>query len=417
MSDADAATSQQPAESSSTPEQPTGSGGDGLWGLTTAFGGGSSWGLGGLVSSSSAAVVVVDDGAAANQSSSARETGASDAELAELESSIAAAETAVSTAIWSTLTAVSDAVVGGPPAPEDDPTKKQKGAKNAPLTDEDLDAILTGEKSSSSEKKSSAADVVEPSSAEAPSAAPQYQSTAATEATAAATEAAASAASSIWSSLGAAVSETLGSTTAPDPASSLYSLYTSNVNRAAEWIEDLERADAQKDPYKRLKENLNAYVTENPTGSYEDWVELYLSEEGWDKSSTVAVDSSYYAEECPHRILWNERNYQDGIQIGDPNPKRAYVPTPSTNEDRRHKPTISTHKSDEEIITFDGDTTTDDEPNKKTSSQKDLFNDDESNVIVMPTPVPSSNSLDKNYDSNDEDGILVPQTTPSDPSS
>ena len=407
----------------------------GVWGLASAFGGSSGWGLG----SDAVGDSTTDDTDGANQ------TGATDAELKELESSIAAAETAVSTAIWSTFGAVTSAVSGVVGGDADAAATDSKNTEdpNAPLSDADLDAFLDespkeDQNDSNNETKQEKAALVNSDTTESNAPAPAVSS-------------------SIWSSLGAVVSESLvgsstattvsSSTTSHDAAvaeegggndesdshpivasasSALYNLYTSNVNRAAEWIEDLERANADNDPYKRLKEHLNTYLEAHPRGNYEEWVQIFMSEHGWDASgddhknqsngksppTVVVVDPSYYTEDCPHRILWNERNYQDGIQIGDENPQRAYVPTPSTKDDRRHKPPVAPSE-DEEVITFDGTGEAKEDGLPSTppkQQQRPLFTDDESLVVVKkPSPVLSCSTIDTRSD--DGSGIVVSKVT------
>ena len=300
-SDTPDATSPSPPETNQEQQQEVSSNNedDGLWGLTSVLSGSGWGGLGG-------------GPAATDQEASDKVTGASDAELAELESNIAAAETVVSSAIFGAFSAVSDTLSSTlSTTPKDPPTRKDSGA----LTDEDLDA-LTGDLGEQEE--------------------PTKESS---------SDAAAAPSSSIWSSL----------TGGQDPASSLYSLYNSKVNKAAEWINDLQQEETEKDPYKRLKDHLNEYITKTPRGNYKEWIELWIGEEGWDDGSgSIIVDSSFYAKESVHRTLWNERNYEDGIAIDDEEPQRAYVLAP-TDEARRKKKTTSKNKKqeEEEEIVFD----------------------------------------------------------------
>jgi len=179
----------------------------------------------------------------------------------------------------------------------------------------------------------------------------------------AAAEAAAAASSSIWSAF-SAVSDTILQTasnestgtpkspSAAQPSNMLMQLYTSKVNQAAEWIEDLENEENSKDPYKHLKQHLKDYIKDHPTGTYEGWIQKWVQEQGWgeeedevtttetpatgttgegndggaeESAVTIIIDPSYYKEESIHRTFWNEKNYADGIAVDDENAPRKYV--------------------------------------------------------------------------------------------
>jgi hypothetical protein len=301
--------------------------------------------------------------------------GASKAEIQEMESAIAAAETAVSSAIFSTFSAVSRSFTSHNDKGRKSSTHDERNEKASTENDSDLDA-LTG---ADSEKD-------DPSSPNT-----EFSTSAAVGASKVPTETTeSSTASSIWSTL-AAVSESLDPTeliasataaatspetpganmnssnsenekrghderpsslwstfnavsdhilTAPSAtkssgtpaASSLFTLYSTKVNQAAEWIEELEHAHEESDPYQHLKHHLDTYLKENPRGVYEEWIKLWIQEQGWGaeeqtSSDSGTIDSSYYKEESIHRDQWNERNYQDGIGIDDEAPKRKYILT------------------------------------------------------------------------------------------
>ena len=175
-----------------------------------------------------------------------------------------------------------------------------------------------------------------------------------------------------------------------DAAASLYSLYTTNYNQAAGWIEDLEQQHTNEDPHQHIRENLDRYLLQvqgqeqrhSPSksstsgggntgttttrdgsgGSYEEWI--LQGFEGWDEEDDEEDDDNkeqdqqqqhykeipaqYYAEECIHRSIWNERVHLDGIRIEDTHPSRSYVPAPSTGKDRRHPATYSVPEEETE---------------------------------------------------------------------
>ena len=305
--------------------------GDGLWGLTTALGSATSWGLGTLAAAATVATEPEevqeeeDEKAETEQLSAAsdkkeekedddeeekgEETVAGpDEYLAEIESTIAAAETAISTGFWSTVAAVSNTLQNLDDAAATTAAETTKASdSNAPLSDKEL-AAMTGEvfeeeeeQEEATEQKTTAASVLE---------------------------------------------------TGSEAVSSLINLYNSKVNQAAEWIDELERDNAEQDPYKRLREHLDEYVAANPRGTYEEWIKLWVNEEGWE----AVVDNSYYAEESVHRNLWNEKNYKDGILVEDEDPQRPYIPAPTTNaqtsSDRIPVQSFSP-KDGEEIVDFE----------------------------------------------------------------
>ncbi|KAL3936638.1 MAG: hypothetical protein SGBAC_008083 [Bacillariaceae sp.] len=182
-----------------------------------------------------------------------------------------------------------------------------------------------------------------------------------------ASEAVEAASSSLWSAF-SAVSDTImqtasnestgagggNSSSKPDAGAQssnmLLQLYTSKVNQAAEWIEELENEENDKDPYKHLKQHLKDYIQDYPTGTYEGWIQKWVQEQGWGEEEeeqattgttartdggnneakveppiTIFIDPSYYKEESIHRTFWNEKNYADGIEVDDENAPRKYV--------------------------------------------------------------------------------------------
>jgi hypothetical protein len=329
-----------------------------------------------------------------NTSDERTDIGASKAEIQEMESAIAAAETAVSSAIFSTFSAVSNSFTSsntnnnndndkGRKSSTDDDGRKEKASASAENdNDSDLDA-LTGNDSQKDDPSSPNTDFSTsatagalnvPTEATEPSTASSIWSWSTLAAVSeslsesldpteliASTAAAAttspeipsanmnssnseseheegpSSSSSIWSTFHAPSATTQSSST-PAAASSLLTFYSTKVNQASEWIDELQHAQEESDPYQHLKHHLDIYVTENPRGVYEQWITLWNQDQGWGAEEQTSsssngdgdsgtVDSSYYKEESIHRVQWNERNYQDGIGIDDESPKRKYILT------------------------------------------------------------------------------------------
>jgi hypothetical protein len=208
--------------------------------------------------------------------------GASEVELKTMESQIADAEAAVSSFFSSVSNTFGTIGVTDAKEDEDSPPKEEVSPDN------DLDKLIEGRSEVSPIPTSTAAGT----------------------------------SSSLWSAI-SAVSE--------DPTGSIMNLYSNKVNQASEWIEDLEKEQQDQDPYRNLKNHLDAYVTANPRGAYEEWVRLWISEHGWGgeddqkEGDDDCINISYYQEESVHRNHWNERNYEDGINIDDEDPQRSYV--------------------------------------------------------------------------------------------
>ena len=213
-----------------------------------------------------------------------------------------------------------------------------------------------------------------------------------------------------------------------DAAASLYSLYTTNYNHAAGWIEDLEQQHTNEDPHKHIRENLDRYLQgqgqrhspsaaaaasmsgdgntgtttrDGSGGSYEEWI--LQGFEGWDDEEEEEEDkeqqqqqqqqqhykeipAQYYAEECIHRNIWNERVHRDGIRIEDTHPSRSYVPAPSTGRDRRHPATYDVPEETEEATEA---TTPDEDDITMTKLRADPWEsdaEDEDEVVFVTAP-------------------------------
>lgn len=278
--------------------------------------------------------------------------GASKAEIQEMESAIAAAETAVSSAIFSTFSAVSNTF--NLENSEDLAGKQEQASPDE--NNHDLD-VFTGEESSQNKPESSEAaasssiwstlaavsESLDPTELIASTASINSPEGKAVESAKGVREtnnqAEASASTSIWSTLNVVSDSILTVPTASEAetssnaSSSLMTWYSKKINRAAEWIEELEQAQGSNDPYKHLKHHLDSYLTENPRGAYEEWVIMWIQEQGWGEAEeqeafsneNTSIDSSYYKEESIHRNHWNERNYQDGIGVDDDKPFRQYI--------------------------------------------------------------------------------------------
>lgn len=122
--------------------------------------------------------------------------------------------------------------------------------------------------------------------------------------------------SSIWSALGSVAG------TVSSPRLNYHPI----GGGIGEWIDDLQKEQFEKDPHTKLRESLDAFLEEHPRAAYEDWVEHFLEvSEGWDEGSAV-VDDTFYLEKSNHRIVWNERNIEDGIGADEGETKRKYVP-------------------------------------------------------------------------------------------
>lgn len=337
--------------------------------------------------------------------------GATKADIQDMESAIASAEEAVSSAMFSAFSSVSETLVGtSTTATKKKKTKKKGGV---PVDDSDLDALTqgpSGEDANETPETSSEqpADTKESgnqtkAAAEASTSGwtswtdslandtsemltstlpnfpvpppldadgneiPQSKEEEAElpSASDAAEKAVEAASSSLWSAF-SAVSDTILQVTPDDSANNtkttagssnmLMQLYTSKVNQAAEWIDELENEENSKDPYKHLKQHLKDYVEENPTGTYEGWIQKWVQEQDWgeeeedttglagekgennsEEASTtaIAINPSYYNEESIHRTFWNEKNYADGIPVDDENALRKYVQARGTSGGKR----------------------------------------------------------------------------------
>lgn len=333
--------------------------------------------------------------------------GATRAEIQQMESAIASAEEAVSSAVFSAFSSVTETLGGGTTMTSTTKQKQKKTKKKdgIPVDDSDLDALTRDQamaktndnddvkpeasKSAESEVAAAAASAsageksgggwtswteslardlnsttasILPNLPAAPPldkdgkelVPPKQEKDEAHSATDTAAEVAAAASSSLWSAF-SAVSDTLMHTASNDSndhgsstanagsavSSNMFvQLYTSKVNQAAEWIEDLEKDANSKDPYKHLRQHLDEYLVQHPTGSYEAWIQKWVQEQGWgeeedevttqpaassESAVTIIIDPSYYKEESYHRNFWNERNYHDGIEVDNPDAPRKYV--------------------------------------------------------------------------------------------
>ena len=329
--------------------------------------------------------------------------GATKADIQEMESAIASAEQAVSSVMFSAFSTVSETLVG--PSTTAAKKKKTKKKGGVPVDDSDLDALTHGPSGGNaaeptkasadqptdatrSEQQSSTAattpassgwiswtDSLENETSELLSSTlPNFPAPPALDADGnevcqtgqqeaapdTAAEAAESVSSSLWSAF-SSVSDTLMKTASNEAAnvkstsagtSNMFmQLYTSKVNQAAAWIEDLEDAENSKDPYKHLKQHLKDYLKDYPTGTYEGWIQKWTQEQDWgedeeqtatggptanegetsEESSNIRIDPSYYKEESIHRNFWNENNYADGIPVDDENVPRKYVQARGTS--------------------------------------------------------------------------------------
>lgn len=366
------------------PQPESASQSDGSWGLTTAL---ADWGLGGLTSNATNAGKNHDSKGTDHKTEQCspqhpqQEEGANLASDAELASMTEQMDTAVSSAIWSSLRTMQSATGAGNDVDTNETiltevTEKPEGEGAKPASDAELAAMTEEMQSTAAAAQTAMSSTIwsslqtvysatgaendavtrETAPAEKAEEQQQQQHTAnlasdeelaamaeKMESTAAAAENAVS--SALWSGL-----QTMSELKA-DPAS-LLSLYTSNLKPAG-WIKDLEDENAENEPLRDLRKSLDAFVEAHPRGSYEDWVEVVLTQEGWDEGSAV-VDNTFYAEESVHRNLWNERNYADGIDVNDESPQRAYVPAaaPSGIVRETDTPTrrLSSAGDDEEIV-------------------------------------------------------------------
>ncbi|CAJ1945906.1 unnamed protein product [Cylindrotheca closterium] len=331
--------------------------------------------------------------------------GATKADIQEMESAIASAEEVVSSAMFSAFSSMTETLVG-PTTSMAGKKKKLKKKGGIPVDDSDLDALTTGQSRDSEDvaKKSdnSAAGVsvqksgkpvdMDGTAAGASTAGwASWTDALATDTSELATSILPNfpapppldadgneipqpkeeketsdtvASSSLWSAF-SAVSDTFMQTASNDSTGNSKSgsgaqssnmfmqLYTSKVNQAAEWIEDLENEENSKDPYKHLKQHLKDFLKDRPTGTYEGWIQKWVQEQGWgededegtngdvnegdaeESTAPVFIDPSYYKEESIHRNFWNEKNYADGIEVEDENAPRKYVKARASSGGKR----------------------------------------------------------------------------------
>jgi len=164
-----------------------------------------------------------------------------------------------------------------------------------------------------------------------------------------------------------------------EKSGNLLQAYNSKVNQAAEWIDTLELQATNNDPFKQIKESLEHYLQSkkqqqqqddqenNGEATYEEWIVKWIDMDDHDyddnnrhpdndKTTFANLDPQYYAEQSPHRKVWNERNHEDGSI-------RTYVKAQQQQQQHslhRHQ----SHPIEEEqtdVITFDCDDYDDDD--------------------------------------------------------
>ena len=199
---------------------------------------------------------------------------------------------------------------------------------------------------------------------------------------------------------------TTGSSFFSSLGSTVLSEYNSKVNQAAEWINQLDEEATKNDPLHTLHESLDHYLLQvntdeknadaaakdkdTTTATYEAWIRAYIEHDDDDEAATdnnaganfviPVIDNHYYAEESPHRRVWNERCHRDGIDIHDERPPRHYV-TARNADGTPVKKKRNVEDDDVEVITF-GD------EHEDACTNTPLLPD----PIDSPDPLPSASS-------------------------